>query len=187
MSLLHRTAVPLALAVSLSACAGNTPTIGYAYVSDNYGPYLLGYAAAKGGMPTEVTGNPFTAPKGSLDQEVSESLTNNHFGPEVEFFTSPTPDADSAYRVVVLFNPAPHANGAKLCSSDERPQAAEGQGLGVLASFCTTDQRINSASGSIRGAAGPDDPVFKRLMAQVALQLFPPQTQNRNDRDGQFF
>ena len=187
MPISRRTLLPFALTLGLGACAVNTPVLDYAYVSDNYAPYLLGYAAKQGGMPTEVTGNPFPAPtKAALDREVAESLTENHFGPEMNFVTAPL-DASASYRVVVLFNPAPHANGAKLCSSDERPQVADSQGIGVLAAFCTTDQRINSVGCSIRGAAGPEDPAFKKLMDQLALQLFPPQYSTRSDRDSQFF
>ena len=90
MPISRRTLLPFALTLGLGACAVNTPVLDYAYVSDNYAPYLLGYAAKQGGMPTEVTGNPFPAPtKAALDREVAESLTENHFGPEMNFVTAP--------------------------------------------------------------------------------------------------
>ncbi len=116
-------AIPLGLllAAGLAACSG-APVIAYTYVSDNYRPQDLGYAAARGGMLTEVTGNPFDAPKAALDNTVTTVMEKAHFGPELAFFTEPPEGYSSAYRVVVLFNPAPGANGAKLCSSPDRPQ-----------------------------------------------------------------
>ena len=87
---------------------------------------------------------------------------------------------------MVLFNPAPGANGAKLCSDPARPQAIRDGSVGVLASLCSTDTRINTAGGSLTGATGPDDPAFQSFMRQLSLQLFPPQFQNQNDRDNDF-
>lgn len=189
MAKLKILALGAALAGGLAACSG-TPVIGHTYVSDNYSPGILTYAAGRGGMLTEVTGNPFAGPKAALDSRVTESFEHAHFGPELPFFTEPPADYRSAYRVVVLFNPAPHANGAKLCSSPERPQAdpqarPEGR-VGVLAAFCTSDRRISSAGGTIAGATGPDDPSFQTFMRQLSLQLFPPQSPNKNDRDSLF-
>lgn len=173
------------LAAGLAACTG-APVIGYNYVSDNYRPDLLSYAAARGGMLTEVTGNPFGQPKAVLDERVTASMEQAHFGPDLDFFTEPPEGYSSAYRVVVLFNPAPGANGAKLCSSPERPQAARDGSLGVLAAFCSTDSRITSAGGSLTGATGPDDPAFGRFLRQLSLQLFPPQSPLGNGRDADF-
>ena len=174
-----------ALAAGLAACAG-TPSIGYTYISDNYRPQDLGYAAARGGMLTEVTGNPFDAPKAALDSRVTETMEQAHFGPELDFFTEPPEGYSSAYRVVVLFNPAPGANGAKLCSDPARPQAKRDGSVGVLASLCSTDTRINTASGSLAGATGPDDPAFQDFLRQLSLQLFPPRFHDQNDWDSDF-
>ena len=163
------------MAAGLAACGG-APTIAYTYTSDNYSPRDLGYAAARGGMLTEVTGNPFDAPKAALDERVTRTMEESHFGPELDFFTEPPEGYSSAYRVVVLFNPAPGANGAKLCSSPARPQAQREGSVGVLASLCSTDTRINTAGGSLAGATGPDDPAFQHFMRQLSLELFPPQS-----------
>ena len=175
----------LLLSAGLAACS-DAPVIAYSYVSDSYRPQELSYAAARGGMLTEITGNPFDAPKAALDSRVTETMEQAHFGPELDFFTEPPEGYSSAYRVVVLFNPAPGANGAKLCSDPARPQAKRDGSVGVLASLCSTDTRINTASGSLAGAPGPDDPAFQDFLRQLSLQLFPPQFQNQNDRDSDF-
>ena len=172
----------------LAACAG-TSQIGYTYVSDNYSMNYLRYAAGRGGMLTEVVGNPFAADKAALDRRVTESFETAHFGPELPFFTEPPADYSSSYKVVVLFDAAPSANAARLCGDAERPQRTAGDGSGtvyVLAAFCSADTRVTSAGGSV-AASGPDDPGFRSFMNQLSLQLFPPQAPDRNDRDSDFF
>ncbi len=172
------------LAGSLAACAGN-PQIAYTYVSDVYTPGFLSYAAKRGGMLTEVVGNPFQADKARLDSQVTDSFEASHFGPELPFFTEPPEDFRSSYKVVVLFNAAPYANAARLCSDPERPQrTAEQYGttVYVLAAFCSSETRVTSAGGSLAGAKGPDDPAFRRFMGQLSLQLFPPRAPDGNDR-----
>ena len=172
------------LAGGLAACAGN-PQIAYTYVSDAYTPSFLSYAAKRGGMLTEVAGNPFQTDKASLDRQVTDSFETSHFGPELPFFTEPPEDFRSSYKVVVLFNAAPYANAARLCSDPERPQrTAEQYGatVYVLAAFCSSETRITSAGGSLTGAKGPDDPAFRRFMGQLSLQLFPPRAPDGNDR-----
>ena len=172
------------LAGSLAACAGS-PKIAYTYVSDSYTQSFLSYAARRGGMLTEVVGNPFQADKASLDRQVTDSFETSHFGPRLPFFTEPPEDFSSSYRVVVLFNAAAYANAARLCSDPERPQrTAEqyGETVYVLAAFCSSESRVTSAGGSLTGANGPDDPAFRHFMSQLSLQLFPPRAPDGNDR-----
>ena len=176
------------LAGGLAACAGSSQ-IAYTYVSDNYDPSFLGYAASRGGMLTEVVGNPFQADKARLDSRVTDSFETFHFGPELPFFTEPPEDFRSSYKVVVLFNAARSANAARLCSDPERPQrTAEqyGETVYVLAAFCTSETRVTSAGGSLAGAKGPDDPAFRRFMGQLSLQLFPPSAPDGSDRGRMF-
>lgn len=180
MAPLSRCAAVGVMASALAACSGSV--VNYNYVSENYSPYELSYSAGRGGMLTEVTGNPFDAPKASLDRRVTKSLEDHHFGPELPFFTEPPEGFSSTYRVVVLFNPAPNANGAKLCSHPERPQSERVEGVGLLASYCASGSRITTVAASLRDARGPDDPAFTNLMRQVSLNLFPPQSPSKNDR-----
>jgi hypothetical protein len=173
--------VPLCLAAAfLAGCAGS-PVISHSYVADNYAPETLNYPASRGGLYTEVVGNPFEAEKDLLDSRVTEAFETAHFGPRLDFVTE-QPPGHSGYRVVVLFDPAPQANAARLCSSPERPRASRAPGeVGVMASFCLSDSRLTSAVGRIDGAKGPNDPALGRLLAQVGLALFPPAPGPRDD------
>ena len=161
-------------AVSLAACAGQ-PVISNSHVVEYYRPQELGYAASKGGMYTEVTGNPFQTEKAALDRQVTEAFEDAHFGPELAFFTEKPTDRTPAYRTVVLFNPAPNANAARLCGSPDRPQAPRAAGeIGVMAALCSSDSRLTSATGYVTGVKGPDDPAVGGLLRQLGLSLFPP-------------
>lgn len=168
-------------AAFLAGCAG-TPVINYSYVVEHYEPEMLGYPASRGGLYTEVVGNPFEADKAALDTRVTETFEAAHFGPKLDFVTE-QPQDHSGYRVVVLFDPAPHANAARLCSSPDRPQSDRAPGeVGVMAVFCMSESRLTSAVGRVGGAKGPDDPAVGRLLTQVGLALFPPAPGVREDQ-----
>ncbi len=175
-------------ALMLNACA-DMAVLDNSYVSDAYNPYLLSYAAKRGGMMTEIVGNPFDAPKEEVDRLVTETFRDNHFGPELDFIATPsgvaTGDNREAFRVVVLFNPAAYANPARLCELPARPQEPVPDRVAVLAAFCSTDTRVTSAAGSVTGVSSPEDPAFERLIRQLSLELFPPRSPNsRGDRGG---
>ncbi len=139
-----------------------------------YKPQMLGYPASRGGMYTEVTGNPFQGGKAALDREVTEAFENSHFGPRLTFFTE-TPAETPAFKTVVLFNPARNANAERLCTSSDRPQASPAPGeVRVMGALCNGDTRLTSATGFVTGVEGPDDPAVGRLLSQLGLSLFPP-------------
>jgi hypothetical protein len=165
--------------MALAACA-ETPVITRNYVIDYYTPQLLSYAAGKGGMYTEVTGNPFQGEKAALDRLVTKAFETAHFGPQLAFFTEKPVDHSSAYRTVVLFDAAPTANGARLCSDPDRPQTDSTAGeVRVMAALCSTDLRLTSAYGRVSGVQSPDDPRVERMLHQLGLSLFPPAPANR--------
>ncbi len=181
MTKFARLALALGAAALLSACAGQ-PVISHGHVVEYYEPQMLGYPASKGGMYTEVTGNPFQGEKAVLDRQVTEAFEVAHFGPKLAFFTERPTDYSPAYRTVVLFNPAPNANAERLCSSPDRPQAPRAKGeVGVMAALCSSESRLTSASGYVTGAQGPDDPAVGGLLRHLGLSLFPPAPGVRGD------
>ena len=169
----------------LAACANNA-SLPHHYVYEGYRPSYLSYAAGRGGMPTEVVGNPFNAPKPQFDAAVTDILENNHFGPELPFFTEPPEGFSSVYHVVVVFDPPIGAAPSLVCADPNLPANPRPGEVSVLAAFCSGDRRITSAGGSVSGARSPDDPAFQGLMRQVATLLFPPRSPDINDRDNSF-
>jgi hypothetical protein len=165
----------LALAAApLASCAGQ-PVISNSHMVEYYKPQQLGYPASRGGMYTEVTGNPLQGDKAALDRQVTEAFEDAHFGPRLAFFTEKPADRSPAFRTVVLFNPARNANPERLCTSPDRLQAPRPAGeVGVMGALCNGDTRLTSATGYVTGVEGPEDPAVGRLLRQLGLSLFPP-------------
>ncbi len=180
MTTYARLALALA-AASLAACAGQT-VITHAKVEEYYEPRLLAYPASRGGMYTEVTGNPFQTEKALLDREVTEAFRVAHFGPKLEFFTEVPPEGAPGFRTVVLFNPARNATAKHLCSDPARPQETYPPGtVRVMGALCNSEARLSSATGFVKGAEGPNSPAVRKLLRQLGLSLFPPAPGVRGD------
>lgn len=180
MTMSVRLALVLATA-PLAACAGQT-VISNGHVEEYYEPQMLAYPASRGGMYTEVTGNPFQTEKAVLDREVTEAFEAAHFGPSLTFFTEVPSDGAPGFRTVVLFNPARNANAKHLCSSPDRPQAEYPAGkVGVMGALCNSEARLTSATGYVSGANGPGDPAIRKLLRQLGYSLFPPAPGVRGD------
>lgn len=171
---LRTTLTAAGVAALAAGCAGQ-PVVHSAHLDDAYQTEMLTYAAKQGGMLTEIVGTPFGAERAAVARRVTEAFEAAHFGPELDFFTEAPSDYRSPYKVVVLFDPAPGVGAPGLCAGDARPQVEAGGTVRVLAVFCSAEQRVNSAYGSLAGATGLDDPSFGALMQQLGLQLFPAQ------------
>lgn len=182
MSTATRLALGATLAALVAGCAGAVivqPTA----VSD-YRPSMLNYAASQGAMKTEVIGNPFDGPKEDLDRAVTGVLTQSHFGPELTFATSVSPDNRSPYRTVLVFSPTLDHTSGTICGAPGRATQARGDRIRVMAAFCSADRAVTHTRGSVAGATGPTDGRFRALIRQLGLELFPPRDSNReNDRE----
>ncbi|MFQ5776108.1 MAG: hypothetical protein ACE5GS_16425 [Kiloniellaceae bacterium] len=163
----------------LAACAG-APVVQPADITGTYSPRVLEYIAGRGGMLTEVVGNPFRVPKEEVDAVVIETMARSHFGAKFPFFTEAPEDFASPYRVVVVLDPAPGTSAYTLCAggAETRPRKPAEPNR-VAAAFCAREIVITATSGSIAGPTGPRDPGFVRLIAQISLALFPPIDQER--------
>ncbi len=170
----------VSMAAGAAGCVGNGTVVQPVYIG-SYDPGMLNYAAAQGGMPTEVVGNPFDAPKEQVDQAVANNMTGSHFGPELAFTTEVSPDSLSPYRVVMLFDPAPSARSYELCSDPNQPRAPEAGRLRLMAAFCSSDTVITSTAGWISKPQRVTDPAFGRLVRQIAIVLFPLRDPNQNN------
>ncbi len=162
-----------------------TPTSYYAM----YTPTVLNYAASRGGMLTQVVGNPFDVPKEELESSITQVMTHSHFGPKMGFITTPPPNYASPYRVVLLFDDVKGYTTQRLCreSPDSFESKMEGR-LRIHAALCANEKPLTGLSGSISGASGPDDPLFHKLIGQITVNLLPPFNPDRsNGNDGVVF
>ena len=165
-------------AAAVSACAGGTVT--YGVYHGNFDPSMLNYAAGKGGIYTELVGNPFDAPGTEVAEVVTSTMFSSHFGAQVDFLTERPADSTSPYMVKMLFNPAPGVSAANLCEDSNQPSQAVPGKLRVMAAFCASGYRETSVVGAIHGTTSPDDPAFRQLIRQLTVQLFPPNNPDVN-------
>ena len=172
MSTVARIAAAAAAGAVLAACAAGGTVVLPVYVG-SYDPGMLNYAASKGGMVTEVVGNPFDVPKEEVERAAVNSMTGSHFGPKVVFTTKASPDNPSPYRVVMLFDPAPNAQAHRLCSDPNQPSAAQPGRLRLMVAFCSSDTVITSTAGWISKPQRPTHPTFRSLIRQITVVLFP--------------
>ncbi len=176
------TAPAAALGMSSTAIA---PTSYYA----GYTPTVLNYAATKGGMLTQVVGNPFQqVGRDQLNSEINGVMARSHFGPRVPFISEAPPDFASPYRVVLLFDPVQSITAYQLCTYDGRPPAANpGGSVRVHAALCANEKPLSSVSGQVGGVASPSDPAFQKLIGQMTVLLFPPRRNpGGSRRDSEF-
>ncbi len=164
------------LGAALTACAAGgiivqPPIIG------SYDPEMLGYAASRGALLTQVVGNPFGLPQQEVEAAVVSSMVGARFGPRVRFSTRVSAAQASPYRVVVLLNPAPGAQVGRLCGDSTQPTAqstgAVSDKLRAMAAFCSDDTVVTSVTGSVFGVRGPKDPAFRGLIRGMVGELFP--------------
>ena len=179
MSRFMRLIVIVSMAAAAASCAADGTTVLPLYVG-SYDPGMLNYAASKGGMLTEIVGNPFDVPKEEVGRAVTNNMTGSHFGPKVVFTTKASPDNPSPYWVVVLFDPAPNAQAQRLCSDPNQPSAAQAGRLRLMVAFCSSDTVITSTAGWISKPQRPTHPTFRSLIRQITVVLFPPRDPNQD-------
>lgn len=170
----------------LASCAG-APTTQPATVTGTYSPRLLEYVAGKGGMLTQVVGNPFSAPKAEVDAAILSIMEKSHFGARFPFFTEAPEGYTSPYRVVVALDPAPGTSAYALCAGNVRIQPrGPSDPNRVVAAFCARERVVTANQGHVHGPSGPRDPAFVRLIAQLSHSLFPPNDQERGSPEKLF-
>jgi len=169
------------LAGAASACTSTdvvlSPTSYYAA----YTPTVLSYSATSGGILVEVVGNPFDAPKADLEQSITGAMAGSHFGPRVDFVTTPPEDFRSPYRIVMVFDSAQGYTQAKLCAQTETIQPEAGETVRAHAALCAADQPLTGVNGRVSDVTGPDDPKFGQLIAQMTTNLLPPSNPDRRN------
>ena len=169
----------------LAACAAPITTPPQV---NSYSPSLLSYVAKRGGMRTEIYGNPFGADQAQVNQAVLRSLEEGSRGPHFPFYDNPPADfKQTAYHVVVAFG-SDGPQGYRLCTGPSGGAPTnDGGTVRVSAAFCSGEKVVTSVSGRVQNATGPEDPAFRSLMRQVALALFPSRDLQRDGANGADF
>ncbi len=162
--------------LGLAGCAG-APIYNVTYDPS----YVPGETRANGPDVTVVVrGNPSWLPKGEFDRAVTDAMQGWGFGP-VHFTTDGNPN--TAYRVVMIFNPSATTGGYTLCT---RPLAADAAASGgeparvpVVAALCRGDAYVSLAEGAINDAGGPRGGDFRNGIGFMTAGLFPAENPQR--------
>jgi hypothetical protein len=155
--------------LGLAGCAG-VPIYNVAYDAS----YEPNETRANGTMIVVVRGNPSALPKGEFDRAVTDAMQGWGFGP-TRFTTDGNPN--SAYRVVIVFNPSPTTGANILCT---RPLIADAVASGAapgrvpfVSVVCRGDFYMSLADGTIGAAGGPLGDQFRNGIGLVTASLFP--------------
>ena len=169
------------------ACAMSDVVIAPTSYYPGYTPTVLNYAATKGGMLTQVRGNPFEqTTEGQLESDIARVMAASHFGPRLPFITTAPDDFASPYRVVVVFDPAQTVSSYKVCDGRQDSAADRPEGMvRVHAVLCANEKPLTAVSGQARNVETPRDANFTQLIGQMSILLFPSQMDrgDRQDRD----
>ena len=172
---------------ALAACAGGGDVVlTRAAMSPTYNSSELGYAAEGGALRVVIVGEPFDVERAVFERAVTDAMAGRNWGPEVAFTTNPGPGAREAYRAVMIFNPPTGLIGEQICRTDPpevTPGAGGGGELVLFGVFCRSEGFLTQIQGTVRGATGPDDPLFHELVGQATQALFPPRRRVRPKMD----
>ncbi len=165
------------------ACAMSDVVVAPTFYYPGYTPTVLIYAATKGGMLTQVRGNPFEqVTDEQLEREIARVMASSHFGPRLPFITTAPDDFASPYRVVVVFDPAQTVSSYKVCDGRQDSAADRPEGVvRVHAVLCANEKPLTAVSGQARNVETPGDAKFRQLIGQMSILLFPPKS-DRGDR-----
>ena len=159
------------------------PAYGYVIerteTSTVYEPQLLGYAGAGGrSVWTIVMGNPFSVSQDILNAAILDSMRGSHFGPNVDFTTTPDQGDRRYMRVVVLINGST-SSADDACEYYPRRPLGPGQHdqIKVMMVFCNNEIPLSSVVGKV-DAGSPDEKEFRSFIKQMTVALFP----SRNPR-----
>jgi hypothetical protein len=176
-----RTMVLLGAGVGLCACT-DTSIIHRSYYNSAYTPSHVQLAAASGTALAVIRNDPFPTDRDNAG--VLAAMQGRNFGPRLYFSQTPRPEDIYGYKVVMSFGD--QGGYREQCTATPTPPSARAPTgpISVTAAFCIGELLLTDATGSISGAAGPDDPLFRRLIGDVMVALTPPYDPNRgNDRE----
>jgi hypothetical protein len=176
----------MASVLVLTACADAVRSSSSQDVSFRTGVLsTFAYAAADGEMNTVVLGNPFDISKDALERVITETMQGNHYGPRTTFTTTPSADAQAHFRVVMMFDRPRAMDRQQLCGPKaELEPEPRGDRLRLATAFCARNQLLSWVDSSIAAPASPDDPAFRKMIANAIFNLIPSRDHDPGGRDG---
>lgn len=163
------------MAAGMLAACGAGPSVYNARIYHDRWPDLF----FTSGKPYDavVWGDPFGGDPTPVRSAVVAAMAKAFNNPSRGFAALPPDEEPRGPYVSVLFNAESESNSALCGNLEGLSTRALGDGnVHVQAALCRNGLMLTRASGQVMGAAGPDDPRFRRLLAMLATELFrkPP-------------
>lgn len=184
------------LALSLTACTAAGVTIGTSDVSHGYRPNELGFVGSGNrALRVNVVNNPFpAAPNEVVSEAVVASMQGRVPLYPVNFATEPGEREyrpERRYRVLMIFDPPRGLRSVGLCRRDDLETAAvrapddasDPSKVRVLGAYCQGERTLTRATGTAPRGAGPTDPTFDALIAQMTRTMFPSRNRSLENDD----
>jgi hypothetical protein len=159
-----------AIAALTSACEDGPATIPGGWRSAAVWSTMV-HASAQGPLWLDVHGRPFGG-DGDFKDKVAAAMTNQLIGRQLAFTARRDQVDKPEFRVVLAFNAPATADPRDLCAGQIATAAQADDKVTVLAAFCDKSGLLSSVQGWVAKVEGADDPRFRRLLGQVARDLF---------------
>jgi len=146
----------------------------------------VGYAFGGRDAWVKIDGNPFTIDQRRFDQTIIDIVAANWTREPANFTTTPGESANSAYKLVVVFNPTEGLDSETFCSNRRISTAAPtAQKVEAQMAFCRHSDLVNAARGFLYNLKGPGDPALQTVIGDMISTVFPRELIDRgNSRDG---
>jgi hypothetical protein len=172
-SFLGRLGKTLAVGLAgLLASCGDGPASNVSYKS---GPQVWDFflfAAKDGPMLVEVDGNPFASPADAVADTVAAAMRSAFSEPFVKFTADRATAAHPEYRMIWTLSPAPGYDMNSVCTAKPAVAPVAGSRLEMRVAFCQSGRLLSAVHGWMKASeAGPDNPRWLALVAQMARQL----------------
>lgn len=166
--------VLLVLLPVLGACRGAViivePIANLNYTVDDFN-----YASRNEEIRTRIGDDPFGGPREKFSALVTKLMYGANIGGDVAFVPSPGGEGSGRHHVVMLFNPPIGADEEDFCGPNVHfPILPLTDTLRLVSAFCYEDKMLSTADGRVFGVRHSGAPLFRQLVRQVTLALFPP-------------
>jgi len=140
---------------------------------DFYNRSYVGYVAGLGPIPVVIHNDPFGA---DSDDAVVRQIPAPGFVSKASFRAAAGKEILAYDRLVIAFNAIPGTAMSDLCHEPTIPGTGKQDALYVLTTLCRGSHPTSQATLYIGGTMqSPDDPVFRKLMAEISYSAFPTQ------------
>lgn len=173
--------------LALAGCAAGSMTVyTHEYFAPTYSPRLMNTAGKYDAVPVDIVGNPFDAPKPSLDAAVVDAVRRTAYGGRIAFTANPSGDVRSPFRLVAIFMPSHRIGHADVCAGSRTLATEPPDRFEMMLTYCFGGQSLTSLRARGAGFSGPADPAFDRFVRNATATLFRPRKEDVNGRDDDF-